>query len=91
MTISNSEIAYYIKNRPHVVILGAGASCAAIPNGDKNGKKIPVMKGFIEAFGLEKILEKVTINTTSDNLEDIYMELERRSAKEPLCAEVQRN
>ena len=89
MSMSNSEKEYFIKNRPHVVILGAGASCATIPNGDKNGRKIPAMKGFIEAFGLEKILEKVTINTTSDNLEDIYMELERRSANEPICAEVQ--
>lgn len=26
---------YNMKKRPHVVILGAGASCAAIPNGDK--------------------------------------------------------
>lgn len=90
MSMSNSEIEFNMKNRPHVVILGAGASCAAIPNGDKNGRKIPAMKGFIEAFGLEKILEKVTINTTSDNLEDIYMELERRSTHEPLCAEIQR-
>lgn len=32
-----------MKKRPHVVILGAGASCAAIPNGDKNGKKISAM------------------------------------------------
>ena len=37
----------YMKNRPHVVILGAGASCAAIPNGDKHGKKISAMSGFI--------------------------------------------
>lgn len=36
--ISIEEYEYYMKNRPHVVILGAGASCAAIPNGDKNGK-----------------------------------------------------
>ena len=28
--------------RPHVVILGAGSSYAAIPNGDKYGRKIPV-------------------------------------------------
>ena len=27
------------KERPHVVIIGAGASVAAIPNGDKNGLK----------------------------------------------------
>ncbi len=34
------EFEYLMKRRPHVVILGAGASCAAIPNGDKNGKRI---------------------------------------------------
>ena len=33
--ISIKEYEYYMKNRPHVVILGAGASCAAIPKGDK--------------------------------------------------------
>ena len=32
-------IERYMKNRPHVVILGAGESCAAIPNGDKYGKR----------------------------------------------------
>ena len=29
----------YILERPHIVILGAGATMAAIPNGDKNGKR----------------------------------------------------
>lgn len=33
------ECELYMKKRPHVVILGAGASCAAIQNGDKYGKK----------------------------------------------------
>lgn len=47
---------YYMKNRPHVVILGAGASCAAIPHGDKYGKKISTMSGFIEKLGLTDIL-----------------------------------
>lgn len=76
---------YYMKHRPHVVILGAGASCAAIPSGDKNGKKISAMSGFIEKLGLEDILSKVYIHTTSDNLEDIYMELDDRSVSEPDC------
>ena len=39
---------FYMKSRPHVVILGAGASCAAIPNGDKYGRKISAMSGFID-------------------------------------------
>lgn len=76
------------KSKPHVVILGAGASCATIPNGDKNGKKISAMNGFIEKLGLQSILSKVTINTTSENLEDIYMELDERSHQEPECIHV---
>lgn len=40
-----------MKNRPHVVLLGAGATMAAIPNGDKNGRKSSVMNNFIEELG----------------------------------------
>ena len=38
--INIQEYEYYMKNRLHVVILGMGASCAAIPLGDKYGRKI---------------------------------------------------
>ncbi|WP_368280344.1 hypothetical protein [Enterocloster citroniae] len=79
---------FYMKNRPHVVILGAGASCAAIPKGDKFGKKISAMSGFINKLGLADIISKVSINTSSDNLEDIYMELDERSKEEKKCKEV---
>lgn len=83
-----AEYEFYMKNRPHVVILGAGASCAAIPNGDKFGKKISAMSGFINKLGLSNILSRVDIQTSSDNLEDIYMELDERSEDEPSCKEV---
>lgn len=66
------------KSRPHVVLLGAGASVAAILKGDKNGKKISAMKGFIEKLGMKSIISDVRLNTTSDNLEDIYMEMYER-------------
>lgn len=82
------EYEYYMKNRPHVVILGAGASCAAIANGDKSGKKIAAMSGFIEKLGLNDILNSITLKTQSDNLEDIYMELDERATNEPNCLEV---
>ncbi len=36
--------------RPHLVILGAGASVAACPNGDKWGTKLPVMFNVIETL-----------------------------------------
>lgn len=86
--ISIEEYEYCMKNRPHVVILGAGASCAAIPNGDKNGKRISAMNGFIDKLGLTDIISKVKINTASNNLEDIYMELDERSKTEPDCNNV---
>jgi len=73
------EYEKVMKTRPHVVILGAGASCATIPNGDKNGRYIPAMNGFIEKLGLNSIFDNISLNTSSVNLEDIYMELDERS------------
>ena len=79
------DFEYGMKNSPHVVLLGAGASCAAIPNGDKYGKKISAMNGFIDKLGLSDVLEDFSLKTTSDNLEEIYMELDERSLTEPDC------
>lgn len=86
--LSAYEYENYMKCKPHVVILGAGASCAAIPDGDRSKKRISAMSGFIEKLGLEEILSKVSIHTKSDNLEDIYMELDDRSVSEPDCMKV---
>lgn len=61
--------------RAHTVILGAGATMAAIPNGDINGKKSSVMSGMIQNLGLEELLQDVELQTISNNIEDIYSEL----------------
>lgn len=68
-----------MKSRPHVVILGAGATMAAIPQGDKNGKKSSVMDGFLETLGMSELLKGVSLTTSSSNLEDIYSELHSRA------------
>ena len=39
-------------HRPHVVFLGAGASVAACPQGDKNGRHLPTMENFVDIIGL---------------------------------------
>lgn len=78
------EFEVIMKNRPHVVLLGAGASVAAIPNGDKNQKKTSVMAGFIGKLGMTDAIEKANLKTKSDNLEDIYSELNSR----PECKEI---
>lgn len=40
------------KEMPHLVILGAGASLAAFPNGDKHGRKLPLMNSLVEKLDL---------------------------------------
>ena len=69
--------------RRHTVILGAGATIATIPNGDKNGKQSSVMNGLIGKLHLGDILSGIQLKTKSDNLEDIYSELHSR----PECKE----
>lgn len=54
---------------PHVFILGAGASRACCPNGDKNGKKLPLMRELIEVVGLDDLLGS---DTRGKNIEKIY-------------------
>ena len=69
------EIAQIQMEKPQVVILGAGASCAAFSEGDKNGRKLPVMDNFVEVLGLGDILSRVNIKFGSNNFEDIYDKL----------------
>lgn len=46
---------------PHLVILGAGASCAAFLKGDRNKRKLPVMKTLAKDLGLiAKLSRKYT-------------------------------
>lgn len=73
------------KNSPHVVLLGAGASCAAIPQGDRNGLKISAMDNFIQNLGLGGILNGIELHTNSKNLEVIYQELAERAVSEIDC------
>lgn len=69
------EIEQIEMQRPHVVILGAGASYAAFPNGDMNGRKLPLMNNFVEILGLESLLARTRITFDTDNFEDIYDEI----------------
>ena len=85
MTIEQ-QIENSVLKGPHVVLLGAGASVATIPNGDKFGHKISAMEGFIDKLGLSKVISNVNLKTTSENLEAIYSELDSRED----CKEVKK-
>jgi len=79
-----------MKNRPHVVILGAGASVAAIPNGDANGKKISVMNDFFQKTNTEYLLDGIALKTKSRNLEDIYSEIYERPELKDTCLKLEK-
>ena len=71
----DNEIAYAGMGRPHVVLLGAGASRAALPNGDANGKLLPLMNDLIDLLDLQGLLEKTDIRYSDRNFEDVYAEI----------------
>ena len=47
-----------INQSPHVVILGAGASKAAFPDGDLYNYKLPLLNEIIEVVGLNDLLKR---------------------------------
>jgi len=65
---------------PHVVVLGAGASRAAFPQGDRNGLKLPLMNDLVETVGLGDLLDSSGIDYEGKNFEDVYDDLSRNPA-----------
>jgi hypothetical protein len=76
--------------RPHVVILGAGASAAAFPSGDRNGRKLPVMRNFVEVVGLEALLTANGIQPPFADFEAIYSDIATTPSQGALRAEIER-
>ena len=77
------ERSYF--GRPHVVILGAGASLAAFPSGDRFGNLLPLMNNLPEVLGLTAALKKEGLDLER-GFEDIYGEL----AANPNLADLKR-
>lgn len=61
--------------RPHCFLLGAGASLAAFPNGDKNGRQLPLMCNFVEILQLESLLKESGLEPPYDDFEAIYAKI----------------
>jgi len=73
--------------RPHVVLLGAGASRAAFPEGDASGKKIPVMNDLVDILDLKSSLKNADIELTG-NFESIYSSLKNNILKKEIEGKV---
>src|SRR5262245_61281950 len=50
------DIKTHANHSPHVVLLGAGASIAALPRGDKNGRRLPALGNLVDVIGLRELL-----------------------------------
>ena len=78
------------RDRPHVVILGAGASKAAFPNGDATGQLVPLMKEIPEVLGRDwKELVKGA-SLKSGDFESQYIDLRENARHHDRLDEVER-
>jgi hypothetical protein len=75
--------------RPHVVVLGAGASVAASPEGDRNGRRLPTMDNFMELLGLRPLLEKSGVSEQDENFEAVYSSLCSDQSKAVLTRQIE--
>lgn len=60
--------------RPHVVLLGAGASRAAFPEGDAQYRRVPLMQDLVETLNLWPAIRRSGV-LPSENFEAIYSRL----------------
>ncbi len=75
-------------DRPHVVVLGAGASVAATPSGDAAGRRLPVMANFCEIVGLSELLRDHGVDP-SVNFEATCSKLCASDSSSDLLGEIQ--
>ena len=76
--------------KPHVVILGAGASRQAFPNGDANGNIIPLMNDLVNVIGIEEDFEKYNYKIEESNFELLYSKIQRENPESDLIKIIER-
>jgi len=73
------EIKDFRQVRPHLVIIGAGASRAAFPYGERNGRRLPLMTDFGEIVLIGPVLEESGIDWRGKNFEEVYSSISENS------------
>jgi hypothetical protein len=76
--------------RQHVVILGAGASLAALPDGDRHSRQLPLMAQLVDVLGLDSILRRHGVGYRGGNFEALYSELAQDPLRGPAIEELNR-
>lgn len=78
------EIADTSHGKPHVLLLGAGASFAALPNGDKYGRPVPLLRDMADTLKLVGHFPKDLKDLAVENFEQAYSRLFEGGAKQEL-------
>ena len=84
------DVKRKINHAPHVVLLGAGASLAAFPHGDANGRQLPLMRNLVEIVGLRGDLQAARITEGLEDFESLYDGLASGGANSELVALIER-
>lgn len=78
-----------VNEAPHAVILGAGASRASFPQGDKYGRKLPLMTDFVETVGIGEFLSEHGVEHPDRNFEEIYDRLYRQTDRRQILQQLE--
>lgn len=78
------EVAATFMGRPHVVLLGAGASKAALPNGDANGASVPLLSEVARDLSLAERFPDDLTELAGVDFEAAYSRLYERDASATL-------
>lgn len=72
----------------HIVILGAGASKAAFPEGDASHMKLPLMSELIEMLDLEEAIRDFGYTSPITDFEEFYSEIYENQKYRKLVEEI---
>ena len=75
--------------RPHVFVLGAGASRAACPKGDVRGCTLPLMNDLVDVAGLGSVFKEYGVAHETRDFEALYSELAASGRHQELLAELE--
>ena len=71
----DQETAALFVPRPHVVLLGAGASLAALPGGDANGAPLPLLRDLVSKLELLEEFPESMRELAATDFEAAYSQL----------------
>src|SRR5260370_35198809 len=78
------EIEDVSMGKPHVLLLGAGASKAALPSGDKNGKPVPILRDLASDLHLHRDFPNDLVELSQTDFEAAYSKLFSRGDSQEL-------